>query len=91
MTDSSRAPGYFVSPSPLFSTGCGNTEAKQAQGGGAPALRSKCRLSACPPAENRRVRGHGESRRSASIQPQVDGSLTTILVKSGDHVRVGQC
>ncbi len=31
-----------------------------------------------------------KSRRSASIQPQVDGSLTHILVKSGDHVRAGQ-
>ena len=31
-----------------------------------------------------------KSRRSASIQPQVDGSLTRILVKSGDQVRAGQ-
>ncbi|WP_228370739.1 efflux RND transporter periplasmic adaptor subunit [Candidatus Korobacter versatilis] len=31
-----------------------------------------------------------KSRRSASIQPQVDGSLTRILVKSGDSVRAGQ-
>jgi RND family efflux transporter MFP subunit len=31
-----------------------------------------------------------KSRRSASIQPQVDGALTRILVKSGDHVRAGQ-
>jgi RND family efflux transporter MFP subunit len=31
-----------------------------------------------------------KSRRSANIQPQVDGSLTRILVKSGDHVRAGQ-
>ena len=31
-----------------------------------------------------------KSRRSASIQPQVSGTLTRILVKSGDHVRPGQ-
>src|SRR5437879_4604417 len=31
-----------------------------------------------------------KSRRSASIQPQVDGTLTRILVKSGDRVRAGQ-
>src|ERR1700722_5976127 len=31
-----------------------------------------------------------KSRGSASIQPQVDGSLTRILVKSGDHVHAGQ-
>ena len=31
-----------------------------------------------------------KSRRSASVQPQVDGNLTRILVKSGDVVKAGQ-
>jgi len=31
-----------------------------------------------------------KSRRSANINPQVDGNLTRILVKSGDTVRAGQ-
>ena len=31
-----------------------------------------------------------KSRRSANIQPQVDGTLTNIAVKSGDHVSAGQ-
>lgn len=31
-----------------------------------------------------------KSRRSATIDPQVDGNLTQILVHSGDHVRQGQ-
>lgn len=31
-----------------------------------------------------------KSRRSATIQPQVDGALTRIYVHSGDHVRQGQ-
>ena len=31
-----------------------------------------------------------KSRRSASMQPQVDGQLTRILVQSGDHVKPGQ-
>ncbi len=31
-----------------------------------------------------------KSRRSANIQPQVDGAITKILVKSGDHVKAGQ-
>jgi RND family efflux transporter MFP subunit len=31
-----------------------------------------------------------KSRRSATIQPQVDGRLTQILVRSGDHVKAGQ-
>lgn len=31
-----------------------------------------------------------KSRRSATIQPQVEGALTRILAKSGDHVHAGQ-
>ncbi len=31
-----------------------------------------------------------KSRRSATITPQVDGNLVSILVHSGDHVRTGQ-
>jgi multidrug efflux pump subunit AcrA (membrane-fusion protein) len=31
-----------------------------------------------------------KSRRSATIQPQVDGNLTKIYVHSGDHVHSGQ-
>ena len=31
-----------------------------------------------------------KSRRSATIQPQVDGNLTRILVRSGDQVKAGQ-
>jgi RND family efflux transporter MFP subunit len=31
-----------------------------------------------------------KSRRSATLQPQVDGRLTSIHVKSGDHVKSGQ-
>lgn len=31
-----------------------------------------------------------KSRRSATMQPQVDGRLTQILVRSGDHVKAGQ-
>lgn len=31
-----------------------------------------------------------KSRRSANIQPQVDGNITKILVKSGDKVKAGQ-
>src|ERR1035441_8736562 len=31
-----------------------------------------------------------KSRRSATLQPQVDGRLTQITVRSGDHVKAGQ-
>jgi RND family efflux transporter MFP subunit len=31
-----------------------------------------------------------KSRRSVTVMPQVDGNLTQLLVRSGDHVRAGQ-
>ena len=31
-----------------------------------------------------------KSRRSVTVMPQVDGNLTQLLVKSGDHVKAGQ-
>jgi RND family efflux transporter MFP subunit len=75
----------------LVWTGCGNTEAKQAQGGAPPALPVKMQtVSLSPLPRTDEYVATVKSRRSASIQPQVDGSLTKILVKSGDHVRVGQ-
>ena len=75
----------------LVSTGCGNTEAKQAQSGAPPALPVKTQtVSLSPLPRTDEYVATVKSRRSASIQPQVDGSLTRILVRSGDHVRVGQ-
>ena len=75
----------------LVSSGCGNTEAKQAQGGAPPALPVKMQtVSMSPLPRTDEYVATVKSRRSASIQPQVDGSLTKILVRSGDHVRVGQ-
>src|SRR5713101_3707587 len=60
------------------SSGCSNTEAKQPAPQPLPVKTQTINLATV------------KSRRSASIQPQVDGSLTRILVKSGDHVRAGQ-
>src|SRR5450432_2163117 len=74
-----------------ITTGCGNTEAKQAQAGPAPALPVKTQtVNLSPLPRTDEYVATVKSRRSASIQPQVDGSLTKILVKSGDHVRAGQ-
>ena len=65
--------------------------AKQAQGGAPPALPVKTQtVSLSPLPKTDEYVATVKSRRSASIQPQVDGSLTRILVRSGDHVRVGQ-
>jgi len=47
-------------------------------------------VSLAPVAQRSEYMGTIMSRRSASMQPQVSGRLTQILVKSGDHVRAGQ-
>jgi RND family efflux transporter MFP subunit len=73
----------------LTALGCGNTQAK-----GAPAPQampvSTQTVSLTPVPRMDEYVATVKSRRSASIQPQVDGSLTRTLVKSGDHVRAGQ-
>ena len=78
-------PILFIS---LLHTGCSNTEAKQPAPQAMPVKTQVIDLAAVPRADE--YVATIKSRRSASIQPQVDGSLTKILVKSGDHVRAGQ-
>src|SRR6266478_4434279 len=71
----------------FISSGCTSTEAKPAP----QALPVKVQtISLSPVPRQDEYVATVKSRRSASIQPQVDGSLTRILVKSGDHVRAGQ-
>ena len=72
----------------LASSGCSNTEAKQAAPKAMPVKTEIIDLAAVARADE--YVATIKSRRSASIQPQVDGSLTKILVKSGDHVSAGQ-
>ncbi len=82
----------LVGPVVLFlaflSTGCSNTEAKQPAPQAMPVKTETINLAAVPRADE--YVATIKSRRSASIQPRVDGSLTRILAKSGDHVRAGQ-
>jgi len=82
----------LVGPVVLFlsflSTGCSNTEAKQPAPQALPVKTETINLAAVPRADE--YVATIKSRRSASIQPRVDGSLTRILAKSGDHVRAGQ-
>ena len=73
----------------LASSGCSNTEAKQQPAPQPFAVKTETINLAPVPRLDEYV-ATVKSRRSASIQPQVDGSLTRILVKSGDHVRAGQ-
>jgi RND family efflux transporter MFP subunit len=72
----------------LLGSGCSNTQAKQPAPQALPVKTQTIRLA--PVARLDEYVATVKSRRSASIQPQVDGSLTQILVKSGDHVRAGQ-
>lgn len=72
----------------LLSSGCGRTEAKPAAPQALPVKVQTVDLSPVPRTDE--YVATIKSRRSASIQPQVDGTLTRILVKSGDHVRAGQ-
>src|SRR5437879_6071121 len=72
----------------LTSTGCTNTEAKSPAPQPLPVKTQTVNLAPVPRVDE--YVATVKSRRSASIQPQVDGSLTRILVKSGDHVNAGQ-
>src|SRR6266849_753158 len=72
----------------LTDSGCSNTEAKQSTARPLQVKTETINLAPVPRVDE--YVATVKSRRSASIQPQVDGSLTRILVKSGDHVRAGQ-
>jgi RND family efflux transporter MFP subunit len=69
-------------------SGCNNTQAKEATAQPLPVQTKTVNLAAVPRVDE--YVATVKSRRSATIQPQVDGTLTRILVKSGDHVRAGQ-
>src|SRR5690242_5052913 len=72
----------------LITTGCNETEAKPPAVQPMPVKTETINLSPVPRQDE--YVATIKSRRSATIQPQVDGTLTKILVKSGDHVRQGQ-
>jgi RND family efflux transporter MFP subunit len=79
---------FFILFAIFSSAGCKDTESKQAP---QPPLQVKVKtvdLASVPQTDE--YVATIKSRRSASIQPQVDGQLTSILVKSGDHVHAGQ-
>ena len=72
----------------LGTSGCSDTQAKQPAPPPVSVKTQTVTLEPVPRADE--YVATVKSRRSASIQPQVDGTLTRILVKSGDHVRAGQ-
>jgi RND family efflux transporter MFP subunit len=74
----------------LSSSGCKHPEAA-AQGPAMQALPVQTlSVALTPVAQSSDYVATIKSRRSATLMPQVDGNLTQILVKSGDHVRAGQ-
>src|SRR5207302_4762548 len=72
----------------LTTSGCNKTEAKEPAARPLPVKTETVNLAPVPRVDE--YVSTVKSRRSASIQPQVDGTLTRILVKSGDRVRAGQ-
>src|SRR5437016_2164624 len=78
----------FLTFTAFVSSGCTRTEAKPGASQATPVKVQTISLSPVPRADE--YVATVKSRRSASIQPQVDGTLTRILVKSGDRVRAGQ-
>ena len=80
--------GLFVAFAAFTSSGCKNAESKPAAA--APLSVKTETINLAPVPRQDEYVATVKSRRSASIQPQVDGQLTRILVKSGDHVHPGQ-
>lgn len=72
----------------LAGFGCANVQSKQPDPQPLPVKTKDIRLAPVPRTDE--YVAVVKSRRTANIQPQVDGALTSIVVKSGDHVRAGQ-
>ena len=81
-------PILLISVAVLSNSGCSKTEAKQPQPKAMPVSTKTIDLAQVPQTDE--YVATIKSRRSATIQPQVDGALTRIFVKSGDQVRAGQ-
>lgn len=73
----------------LASTGCDKGQAKQPPAPQAMPVKVQT-VNLSPVPQTSEYVATIKSRRSANIQPQVDGAITRILVKSGDKVRAGQ-
>jgi len=68
---------------------CGKTQAKQPPAQQAMPVKVQP-VNLAPVPQTTEYVATIKSRRSANIQPQVDGNITKILVKSGDRVSAGQ-
>ncbi|HET8924996.1 MAG TPA: efflux RND transporter periplasmic adaptor subunit [Candidatus Acidoferrum sp.] len=86
---SARAPLLLLACG-AFVSGCQKSAADNAPGAGAPAAPVQVRIAlASKIADTTEYLSILKSRRSAAINPQVEGQITRIFVKSGDHASVG--
>jgi RND family efflux transporter MFP subunit len=74
----------------LAATGCQKKPAAAAGGGMQAMPVQTATVTLAPVAQSSEYVATIKSRRSATMQPQVSGVLTQILVRSGDHVTPGQ-
>ena len=73
-----------------FGCGCQKSAADNAPGAGAPAMPVQVLIArAVRIPDNTEYLSILKSRHSAAINPQVEGQITRIFVKSGDHVEAG--
>ena len=71
--------------------GCNKAQPPQQAGAGMQAMPVQTlTVAAVPVPQSDEYVATIKSRRSATINPQVDGNLTRILIQSGDHVTAGQ-
>ena len=83
--------GIAVLSAALGMAGCKKQAAPVAQNAGAQAMPVRTvAVALSPVAQTSEYVATIKSRRSATLQPQVDGRLTGIRVRSGDHVKTGQ-
>ena len=74
----------------MAATGCQKKAAAPAAGAGGALPVQMVSVTLSPVAQSSEYVATIKSRRSATLQPQVDGRITDIRVHSGDHVAAGQ-
>ena len=74
----------------LAAVGCHQKPAAQVAGGAQAMPVQTVTVALAPVPQTSEYVATIKSRRSATLQPQVDGRITQIRVRSGDHVRTGQ-
>jgi RND family efflux transporter MFP subunit len=85
-----RAALFLALAASVFVHGCQKSAADNAPGAGAPAMAVQVQIApALKIPDTSEYLSILKSRHSAAINPQVEGQITRIIVKSGDRVEVG--